>query len=179
VSAAQEARRSLWTVLLLGSGLLSACAGVIGATSPVMAAVLAGNPDRVRAVAGGGHVHPDGTLDVNAVNLCGDRPLHLAIQGGHLEIVQILLEKGADPDLPSETQRSGCIRYWSVTAPTGYPALHYAILAARPALAEAILRGGADPCLTIPSGQTAVDLARSGTGMEALLQDIQAAPNCD
>jgi ankyrin repeat protein len=41
--------------------------------------------------------------DVNAIGSCGRTALSLAIQGGHIPVIQALLDAGADPNLSDET----------------------------------------------------------------------------
>lgn len=163
-------------IAVLGVIQMTACAGLIGEVNPVTAAVVAGNPERVRTAAAAQGAYRDGTPEVDGTNVCGERPLHLAIQRGSLEIVQILLSEGADPDLPSvDTGKySGCASYWNVTTPPGYPPLHYAILFARPVIAEALLFAGAEPMRTTPANDTALDLAESAAGMEKLVAYMQS-----
>lgn len=58
-------------------------------------------------------VCPTDTFDLEARDLRGQTPLHLAAQSGDLGLVQVLLEYGADPNAQEET--------------TGWTPLHFAV----------------------------------------------------
>jgi ankyrin repeat protein len=59
-------------------------------------AAMAGNIQKIRQCIADG-------ADVNAIGSCDRTALSLAIQGGHLTAIQELLDVGADPNLPDET----------------------------------------------------------------------------
>jgi ankyrin repeat protein len=42
-------------------------------------------------------------VDVNSISACGRTALSLAIQGGYIPVIKALLDAGADPNLPDET----------------------------------------------------------------------------
>ena len=160
----------LFVVVVLASEA-TGCASMLGDVNQVLAAVNKEDANKVRETAREGLSYEDGTPKIDGTNVCGERPLHLAIQKSNLEIVQILLQEGADPNLPSEVPRepSICRSFGLVTTPPGLPPLHYAITSAKPRLAEALLLGGADPMRTTPSNETALDLAQSKVGLEMLV----------
>lgn len=134
----------------------------------VLLGVQANDANKVREAAREGVVFDDGEKAIDSSNICGERPLHLAIQKNNLEIVTILLQEGADPNLPSELPREPgmCQRLNILDTPSGYPALHYAIWASKPDFAEAILFAGADPSLATTDGQKPLDLASGDEGFE-------------
>lgn len=85
---------------------------------------------------------------VNAINKYGMTALHAASFHGHLGCVQILLEAGADANIPS------------ASANFTFP-LHLAVTRLQKDIAELlILKGRADPGLKDYRGQTPLDIAR-------------------
>lgn len=67
-------------------------------------AVLAGDLDRVRST------FDAGVSDINALDSKGHSVLHWAVFGGYLEIVRLLLDRGADPNVQSS---KGVTPLWS------------------------------------------------------------------
>jgi ankyrin repeat protein len=79
--------------------------------------------------------------------------IHAAATTGNREMVQMLLDRGADPNQRQQA---------------GYVALHTAALHGDREMAEMLLRAGADPRLANDEGTTAEDLARQ-KGHEAFV----------
>ena len=75
------------------------------------------------------------------------RPLHAAAARGDVEIVEMLLAAGADPDVRQQG---------------GYLPLHEAARGGKTEIAHALVKGGARADLAEDTGKTAVDLAREG-----------------
>jgi ankyrin repeat protein len=80
---------------------------------------------------------------------CGRRPLSAAVEFGHDRIVRLLLDRGADPNLPEGSE-----------APRG-SALHIAARAGDRKLVELLLAHGADPNSHINSSGSATYAART------------------
>ena len=155
---------------------LAGCASMLGDFNEVLVGVNKGDANKVREAARAGDTYEDGTKEINGSNICGERPLHLAIQKGNLEITEILLQEGADPDLPSDIPRepSVCKSFGILKTTPGLPPMHYAITEGRPAFAEALLFAGADPALKTAKGKTAHDLALGKAGFELLVAYIES-----
>ena len=179
---ATPTKRHLLRVMVVGMAIvLSGCIATMKALrlatfNEVLIAVRENDPNKVRIAAREGVVFDDGEKAIDSSNICGERPLHLAIQKGNLEIVTILLQEGADPDLLTELPRetSLCDNPNLGMAPPGYPALHYAVWENEPAMAEAILFAGADPSLTIPDGKDAKAMVKEKEGFEVVDRYLDA-----
>ena len=92
----------------------------------------------------------------NRCEACGKRPLSAAAERGHERIVRMLLEAGADPNLP---EGRNC--------PRGF-ALWAAARHGRHAIAELLLEAGADPNAEVESSGTPTSAAEDA-GLRALL----------
>jgi uncharacterized protein len=108
--------------------------------TPVALAAFFGQPAAARALIAGG-------ADVNtaAKNPLKVQALHAAVAGRNLEIVKAILEAGGNPNAQQQA---------------GFRPMHEAGANANRALAELLLRHGADPSLTNDDGKSAIDLAR-------------------
>lgn len=92
----------------------------------------------------GGHVHmvemimeyETETDVIRCLNAQGITPLHLAALSGCREVVKVMLEKGVDPNLPTETENWG-----PILAATP---LHYAAAWGQEATASLLLQKGAE-----------------------------------
>ncbi|PHJ20148.1 ankyrin repeat-containing protein [Cystoisospora suis] len=95
---------------------------------------------------------------INAKNEEDMTALHLASDRGHADIVELLLAKGADPNL-----QDNC----------GETALHVAVVAGNVAVASLLLRGRPDLSLKNHDGETVIDLA-DALADDQLLEAIRA-----
>lgn len=121
-----------------------------------------------------------GVPEINDTNVCGERALHLAIQKEDEQILLVLVQEGADLDLPTEIgreasmwaslQRSTSVQY----APPGYPPLHYAVLENKPRFAEVLLFAGADATAVTGQNQTVADLIGDKSGFETVTAYLEA-----
>ena len=81
---------------------------------------------------------------VNAVDSSGEPPLISVVVLGHVEIAEMLLHHGADPNARASA--------------TGEPAIHCAVQRARDQIAALLLRYGADPRSRTDLDESVVDL---------------------
>ncbi|WP_157898757.1 ankyrin repeat domain-containing protein [Luteitalea pratensis] len=93
----------------------------------------------------------------NDEDTCHQRPLSAAAGRNDMEMVRLLLEHGADPNLPEEG------------APRGQ-ALFRAVLHRHEAIVPLLLAHGADPNAMVESGGTPMEHARHDPAMLALLK---------
>ena len=83
--------------------------------------------------------------DINARNIRGQTPLHLAAAKGNSDVVQLLLENGAEVD--------------AVATDSGCTSLHYAASLGHVELCELLVRYGADPDAQTARLETPLHLA--------------------
>ncbi len=145
-------------------------AAAVGDTAKVEDA-LAANPDLLNAFA------PDGFT-----------ALGLASFFGHPDVVDLLLERGADPNIASQNTLHVMPLHSAVAArhvdiarellsegaepnakqQDGFTPLHEAAQNGQAEMIELLLAYGADPAVTVDNGRTALDLARAG-GNDAVI----------
>ena len=110
--------------------------------SPLMMACLKGNIEIVKKLI---------SRDAD-VNKTGWTPLHYAATGGHIAIIELLLEQHA---------------YIDAESPNGTTPLMMAAHYGSPAAVKVLLEAGADPTLKSQLGLTAIDFANRGGRQDA------------
>ena len=85
-----------------------------------------------------------GPVSIHSVNPVGETPLHVAAIQGKANIVQQLIEAGADINAPGEH---------------GYTPLHEACAQGKIEVVELLLRNGADVAIENKDGNTPLELA--------------------
>lgn len=103
-------------------------------------------------------VHSDGRVSGRS----GYTPLHFAAREGHLEVVQLLIERGAHID--------------AQTTAGGATPLHRAAFMGRTDVVKALLNGGADPTIRDADGQTALHKANAQSRASVASVLLQACP---
>ena len=108
--------------------------------------------------------------DLNSRNLAGKTPLAVAAEYGAVDLVQVLLDRGADPDILSRPDR---------TTQDNMSALQRAAARGDVEMARVLLAGGADPNLKNNHGDSAMHFAADygETEMLQLLLDYGGDPN--
>jgi ankyrin repeat protein len=151
-----------------------------GAYVDICTAAYIGDLERVRELVDKDPSLANRPSDYVTYYACSGTPLRNAAAGGHLQIVRLLLERGADPNLPEEH-----------IAPRGH-ALYSAVYNGHFEIARLLLQKGADPnapvessadCLSIAmmrSDQSMIDLlcsygAARSAGILAYYGDVQTA----
>lgn len=121
--------------------------------------------------------------NVNAQNGCGSTPLHYACVIGNADIVMMLLEAGAAPDIPDREKwtplhnvcsegwlkchakfgpgHAGCVEALieaganvNMQSAAGYTPLHLAYMNKQPEIADKLIRAGADSTLLDKNGRS-------------------------
>jgi ankyrin repeat protein len=98
--------------------------------------------------------------DVNGADTLGDTPLIEAVSKGHLEYLDLLLERGADPHRARTREKAN--------------ALHYAVAFDRPEAVAKLLAAGADPRVRAGDGRSAIDIARQ-KGLDDIRRMLEQA----
>jgi hypothetical protein len=100
-------------------------------------------------------------LDVNSHGPDGTTPLLAASHGANLDKVQLLLSRGAQPNVADER---------------GYTPLMYASMANQPAIAQELLAHGANVNARDAKGFTAVDMVAGGSEIQQVLLKAGGKP---
>ncbi len=110
-----------------------------GAHFDICSAAFKGDLARVREILDKDPTLANRVSDYVSYYNCSGSPLRNAAAGGHLEIVKLLLERGADPNLPEPG-----------IAPHGH-ALNTTVVGGHHEIAQFLLERGADPCAEVES----------------------------
>lgn len=121
--------------------------------TPLMAAARAGSAAAVQLFIERG-------ADVNAVEALQEQTaLMWAAAEGHLDVVDVLLDNGANPNLKSRTSELSTRSTRADYPSGGFTALMWAVRNGNEPVARRLIEGGADPNLTNADGSTAMMLA--------------------
>jgi ankyrin repeat protein len=168
--------------LLLKAGATDACN--LDGTSPLMAAISNGREaDALKMLEKG--------FSANAKSVTGWMPLHLACDRASFNVVQVLLDKGADPNIPAPDgtvvllallQRRSkasldCINHGAdlnAKSPTdGQTALHVACTNDMPVIVELLLKKGASVHAKNAAGQSVADSTMSKRCRELIAKQLK------
>ena len=136
-----------------------------GADCDICTAAYIGDIERVRELLDRDPSLANRPSDYVAYYACSGTPLRNAAAGGHIEIVKLLLDRGADPNLPEEG-----------IAPRGH-ALHSAVCGGHVEIVKLLLEKGAYPNVEIESSADTLSFAlgHSDRAMVNLLCSYGAA----
>jgi len=123
-----------------------------GAYCDICTAAWFGDLNRVRELCDQDPSLANRKSDVVTYYACSGTPLRNAAAGGHMEIVKLLLERGADPNLPEEG-----------IAPRGH-ALHSAVVRGHIEIVKLLLAHGAYPNVEIESSADTLSAALASAG---------------
>ena len=118
-----------------------------GAYCDICTAAYIGDLERVRELADQAPALANRPSDYVTYYSCSGTPLRNAAAGGHIEIVRLLLDRGADPNLPEEG-----------IAPSGH-ALYSAVYNSHIEIARLLLERGAYPNAAVESSADALSIA--------------------
>jgi ankyrin repeat protein len=123
-----------------------------GAHCDICTAAWFGDLNRVRELCDEDPSLANRASDVVTYYACSGTPLRNAAAGGHMDIVKLLLERGADPNLPEEG-----------IAPRGH-ALHSAVVRGHIEIVRLLLKHGAHPNVEIESSADTLSAALATAG---------------
>ena len=123
-----------------------------GAFCDICTAAWFGDRNRVRELCDADPALANGPSGYVSYYPCSGTPLRNAAGGGHIEIVKLLLERGADPNLPEEG-----------IAPRGH-ALHSAVVRGHIEIVRLLLEHGAHPNVEVESSADTLSAALATAG---------------
>ncbi len=123
-----------------------------GANIDLGMACATGNLSRVRELLDQDSSLVNKVSDYNSYYIGCGAPIKNAAAGGHIEVVRLLLERGADPNLPEEG-----------IAPDGH-ALHSAVVRGHIEIVRLLLKHGAHPNVEVESSADTLSAALASAG---------------
>src|SRR6185503_10430983 len=127
-----------------------------GAYCDICTAAWFGDLNRVRELCDEDPSLANRPSDAITYYACSGTPLRNAAAGGHIEIVRLLLERGADPNLPEEG-----------IAPRGH-ALHSAVVRGHIEIVKLLLEHGAYPNVEVESSADTLSAALATAGYSSV-----------
>lgn len=131
------------------------------AVEKLIDAAMYGNLKQVQELIAGG-------VEVNAIASCNRTALSLAIQGGHIPVIQALLYAGANPNLPNETDDGLADNSPLMEAASTFFATN------RPDMVRLLIQRGANVNQQDAQGQTALMHALRYSDMDVIAALIEA-----
>jgi len=136
------------------------------AVEKLLDAAMYGNLQQVQQLIANG-------VDVNAISSCNRTALSLAIQGGKIPVIQALLDAGADPNLPDETDDDLAANSPLMAAASTFFATN------RGDMVRLLIQRGADINQQDAEGQTALMHALRYSDMDVIETLIRAGADLD
>ena len=112
-------------------------------------------------------------VEINSIAVCNRTALSLAIQGGHISVIQALLDAGADPNLADETDDGLADKSPLMEAASTFFATN------RGDMVRLLIEHGADLNQQDAEGQTALMRALEFSDMDVIETLIKAGANLD
>jgi ankyrin repeat protein len=112
-------------------------------------------------------------VDPNIQDKDGETPLHLAAWDGHLDVVELLLEHGANPNIQENKYGKTPLHYAvsrRLENKFGRTLLHFTVSRRHVDVARVLLDHGADPTISDNKGRTPLDY---GSDCEEIIEELR------